>query len=332
MNPDLAIHPLKNWIPYKVVLENDVILIHWLFVSDHFFSAPFFDETIGRCKSHPYNSTGYRSVSSPESMIEWARTFPERIPSAFIFHISRCGSTLLSQLIGSDKKYLVLSEVPFFDEILRLPYRLKGVDPELTEKMLHAGIKIVGQNRSGLEHNLFIKTDSWHIFFHEQIRRLYPFSPFILLYRSPDAVIRSHKKLQGIHTVQGQIEPDVFGFTGQEIEGLLPDMYTSKVLEKYLSAFEDVMEKDKQTLLLDYKYGAMKMMAMISDHLKINWEENHLKEMERRSKFHSKRPNDNFTEEPEEKEFPEYIHHTMMAYSRLNKKAEDNGTIHLRTN
>src|ERR1043165_5642008 len=99
-------HPLHHWIPYRFTVENDRPLVQWLYVADIRFDDPFFDESIGVCRSHPYNSTKYKSISSAECMIEWANAL-EELPVAFIFHVSRCGSTLLSQLITLDQKYTV---------------------------------------------------------------------------------------------------------------------------------------------------------------------------------------------------------------------------------
>lgn len=48
-------------------------------------------------------------MSILEDMVEWSYTFPEILPINLIFHISRCGSTILSQLIGLNSKYIVLA-------------------------------------------------------------------------------------------------------------------------------------------------------------------------------------------------------------------------------
>lgn len=320
MDRSIVQEPLLNWIPYKLIIENDQILCHWLYTSNHRFTDPFFEETTLKCLRHPYNSGAFKSMSSIESMIEWSELFPNRIPEAFIFHISRCGSTLLSQLISLDPQCLVLSEVPFFDNILQLPFKLKNVDDTLRENAFRAAIKIIGQNKTEHQQRLIIKTDSWHIFSYKFLRQLYPFAEFILLYRSPDEVLRSHQKLRGLQAVPGVIQPEVFGFTEKEITGLSLDAYTSNVLEKYLMMLETTAEKDKHTLLLDYKQGAMDMVEDLADHLKINWKEEHMIQMQERSKFHSKRPMEGFMEDRKMENLPESIQKAMIAYQRLDKK------------
>lgn len=310
--------PLKNWIPYKLIFENNLPLVCWCYVSDIRFEHPFFEETIARCKSHPYNSSGYRSISTLETMIDWAETFTDTAPISFIFHISRCGSTLLSQLIGLNKKHTVLAEVPFFDELLRLPYKLKNRDEQFQKKILRAAIKLVGQNRFGNEEHLFIKTDSWHICFYQIYRELYPTSPAIFLYRSPDEVVSSHQKHRGMQAIPNLIEPELFGFNENDVKELSLDAYTAKVLEKYLLLFEEIISTDSLAMQIDYKQGATDMIHLIGKHLNINWEEEHLKQINTRSLFHSKHPEQNFLKEIKSNIIPDYLQDAMNVYERLN--------------
>ena len=99
-------------------------------------------------------------------------------------------------LLGLDPQVIVLSEVPVLDEWLRSS--LAERDP-----LFAATLRLLGQRRFGNEHALFVKTDCWHIFFADRLRRLYPETPFILLYRSPEAVLVSHRKIRGTQMVQG---------------------------------------------------------------------------------------------------------------------------------
>jgi hypothetical protein len=321
-------HPLKGWIPYKLVIENKTPLVHWLYVGDKIFNEPFFNETISACKSHTYNSVKYKCVSSLESILEWADTLPEINKISFIFHISRCGSTLLSQLIGLDKKYIVLAEVPFFDELLRLNYKLKNVDEKFQLKILDAAIKFMGQKKSGDEEQIFIKTDSWHICFYKPYKQLYPKSEMILLYRRPDEVISSHQKKRGMQAVPMLIEPQVFGFSKKEISQFTLNMYTAKVLEKYLLLFEEIETTDKFTLLLDYKQGAMQLIQQMAEYLKITWDEKHILKMQERAKFHSKHPQQNFEKENNPDEVLNYLQTVMRLYNRLNEKRNNLVKLH----
>src|SRR6218665_266279 len=318
MLPDMPArqHPLHNWIPYKLLITNGVPLVQWLYTEGQSFGEPFFEESIAGCLSHAYNSSHYKCLSSFESLIEWAETMPEVIPAAFIFHVSRCGSTVLSLMIGADDHYMTLSEVPLFDAFLRLTYTLE-VSDALREQLLSAAIRFTAADRTGTAQRVFIKTDSWHIFYADVYRQLFPSTPMILLYRSPDEVIRSHRELRGMQAVPGLIEPAVFGFTKEEIAGYDLDGYTAEVLARYFSAFAALHEKDPRTLLLDYKQGVMPMLEALEQHLGMPWSNDHLVKMKERSGFHSKRPQQVFSEERPKTTLPAYQEKAMDLYVRL---------------
>src|SRR6185436_3979913 len=144
-------------------------------------------------------------------------------PTAFIFHISRCGSTLISQLLSLQSSNIVLSEVPFFDELLMWGYKNNCMPAALPH--LRSAFEIIAAKRNENDSKLFIKTDCWHIHFYKQLRELYPQTAFILLYRRPDEVIRSHQKNKGRHVIPGLIEPGIFGFDKNAIGNFGLDEY-----------------------------------------------------------------------------------------------------------
>jgi len=316
----LDTHSLGDWIPYKIIVEDNEPLVHWMNISGISFDKPFFSETIIQSKKYPCNSSKFKCVSSIENMIEWSEFYSEAVSVVFIFHISRCGSTLLSQLIGLDSKYVVLAEVPLFDEIIRLPYSLNNFDEGLKDKALIAAIKLVGKADSCQVRHLFIKTDSWHILFYSKYRQLFPTSNFVFLFRSPDEVVFSHQKLRGMQAVPGLIEPEIFGLTQQEIIDMTLDVYTAKILEKYLLLFEEVFNNCPHSLLLDYKQGAILMIKQLGERLEINWSDEHLFKMQQRIQFHSKHPQEKYDNEDIPKEIPEYLLDCMKIYHRLARK------------
>lgn len=308
--------PLKGWIPYKLNLNGDAPLVHWLYVGDERFDLPFFDESIAHCRKHPYNSSRYRCVSGLESFLEWSELLPEIIPSAFIFHVSRCGSTLLSQLIGLDPDYETLAEVPFFDEVLGLCYKLENRSDAYSEKLFHAAVKFVGAKRNSAT-QVMIKPDSWHIFHYDLIRKLYPETPFVFLYRSPEEVLQSHQKLRGIQMVPGLVPPALMGFSEDVLNAVNLDEYTANVLEKYMVAFETLVGIDKKAILLNYNQGVLPMVDALEKQLGIRWTEAHRKQMQERSRFHSKHPGEGFEQEKFEKVVTGFMERAMEVYGRL---------------
>ncbi len=317
MNP----HPLKNWIPFRLDFQEKNLHCHWLYVSDKKFTEPFFHETERRCRIFEENRKPFLAVSTLDGIIDFAENIPSVAPTAFIFHISRCGSTLLAQLLSLDEQNIVLAEPPIFDEVLR---EIRFKNPDILEEKigesLKAVVKFLGQKRTGDEQNFFIKLDSWHIFYYEKLRKLYPETPFIFSFRRPDEVIRSQVHQSGMHASPGVIQPEVFGFTLEEVLQVERPVYIAKVLEKYFERYLEITEKDINALFVNYAEGILTSLDKIEKFLNLKIEPSIKQKMIERTQFHSKRPNTIFEEKPLEDELPDYQKKVFGMYEKLVKR------------
>ncbi len=300
---------LKNWIPVKLVDNDTGQCCRWLYLDEKGFAEPFFDETISRCKSLPENSKAIHGLSTIDLLPEWAKHINPIAPTAFIFHVSRCGSTLVSQLLAMSSRNIVLSEPPFIDELLR-----KNNSPE-SLTILKAAFDFYGAKRKEVQQHFFIKTDSWHIHFYKLLRILYPHTPVVLLYRRPDEVIRSHQKQRGMQAVPGLLEPGIFGFDKNEILQYSLDDYMAKVIETYFAAFIEILQTDKLAIAVNYNKGAMAIVNKIASLSGITISENELLNMQQRSGYHAKYPEQVFSEAKLEEQHPAYLNRAMELYS-----------------
>ncbi|WP_207511097.1 hypothetical protein [Longitalea luteola] len=300
---------LANWVPYKLSGDEAQPHCEWLYTGDAAFTDPFFDDTIVKCKQLNYRR--YKSVSSIDLLPEWSKQIASLPPSAFIFHVSRCGSTLATQLLSLDPASIVLSEVPFFDHLLRSKQHL-------SPQLLKAAIAFYATVKNNRE-RLFIKTDSWHIFFYKQIRELYPQTPFIMLYRRPDEVIRSQQKQRGMHAVPGLIEPALLGFEKNEVQQLSLDEYIGKLLEKYLQAFIDILGKDKLAFPVNYNEGPMAMVQKIAAVSNTVIGSAVMEKIKDRAVYHAKYPERVFAEEAVHDPVPDYCRAAYEKYEVLEK-------------
>lgn len=289
---------LKHWLPYKLLSSQDCLQCRWLYAGEKRFAEPFFDETILKCLSHPFNSKHFKVVSNMELLEPWSRAMEQVKLSAIIFHVSRCGSTLLTQLLSLMQQNIVLSEVPFLDEILRLPYQTKEVSKEKAESLFNAAITFYGQVRFSGEQQLFLKTDSWHILFYRQLRKLYPNVPFVLLYRAPDEVACSHQKKRGMHSIPNLLEPGIFGWSPGNIKELSLDVYLSRVLETYFAAYLEIASLDDNILLANYNEGIPVILNRIVDKIGLVLSDNEWEKVRERAGYDAKQPGKKFSELP----------------------------------
>ncbi|BAU54947.1 sulfotransferase [Mucilaginibacter gotjawali] len=316
---------LEWWIPYKLIGQENQLLCYWLNTYGQAFTEPFFEETILKCRVKDRKQIAHPAVSDPEMMMEWAKNLKYIQPSAVIFHISRCGSTLVSQMLATSDENIVLAEVPVFDDILRLSFKEPAVDDATIGNLLIAALKFhergayTGSLNEKQEKRVFIKTDSWHLFYYKQLRQLFPSVPFILMYRTPDEVFRSHRKQPGMQSVKGLIEPEIFGINALNMEDMSPDIYLASVLENYLSRYNEIVAKDKLCLLVNYNEGPMAILQKIAAFSKIQISKKDWQYMHDRSLYHSKKPNEPFNEE-QVKNTPSCLAKAMELYRKLEGK------------
>lgn len=284
---------LKNWIPYKLTGIGDQPLCHWLNTFTAPFTEPFFDETILKCIGLNSKHARTGSVSAIDMINEWADEMDDMEPAAIIFHVSRCGSTLVSQHLSMMPENIVLSEVPFLDDVLQLPFKDSGFDKDAVNKLFTSTLKFYGGKKGGKEERLFIKADSWHIFFYEQLRQLYPSTPFILMYRRPDEVFASHRKQPGMHAVPGLIEPAIFGFDeATPVYDL--DIYLANVLERYFEQYLRITANDKNMLLVNYNEDPITIIKKIAALTGLPLTPEMLQAMGERTRYNAKKPGELF--------------------------------------
>ncbi|TND07564.1 MAG: hypothetical protein FD123_3116 [Bacteroidetes bacterium] len=272
------------WIPEKIIRYENELLLRWRFTGDKIFSEPFFEDTITQFRNLRENQSAFQSLSGIGFLSD-VREFPETAaPSAVIFHVSRCGSTLFSQLLSLDEKNIVLAEVPVFNQLLYLENR----DASERQKLFRAAVNFYGQKRSGLEKRVFIKTDCWHIHDAAFYRAVFPAVPFVFLYRDPAAVIHSHRKRRGMHFVPGLV-PQPVKHAGENL-----DLYSARVLAAYYNAGLDWFANDGNTLLVNYSEGLLNGLMRLLQTIAAEPDAALYKRMQERSAYHSKRPGETF--------------------------------------
>lgn len=316
---------LLHWIPYRLKESGTTSYCEWLYTGDLRFEQPFFGDTASQCKSLRENSRLKKVVSDPEMLQEWSGHFESVSPAAIIFHVSRCGSTLLSQLLALDTANIALSEVPLFDEILRQGFRNDSMKQSIT--LLEHAIRFYGRKRFPEQTHLFIKTDSWHIHFYPLLRQLFPKTPFILLFRRPDEVLRSQQKQRGIQAIPGLIEPGIWGWDKEGITSIPMDEYMAQVLESYYSAFLSVLKKDSNCYAFNYQDGMLENTSAILRICGKEISDQLMNAMRERCYRHAKYPDETFGEEALKSNHPPFLEKAFLHYQAL----EDFRLTHLPT-
>lgn len=282
---------ISNWIPIKLIEKENEIYFEWAYFADIPFAEPFFEETIVKCQSHDYNSKSFKLISTAENVIDWSKELDFVELKGLVFHVSRCGSTMLSQSLATSSENIMVSEAPIIDEILRS----NAFDSAIKTTLLKSVLRFLGQKRFSEQKHLIIKLDAWSIFKASYLRSVFPEIPFALLYRNPGEVLRSHQKMAGMHMVPNLIPSSVFGITSREIEEVSFQQYQVLVLEKYFQSFLEFYERDQNIIMLNYNDGMKNVIERFIALINTDFSESELNIMLERLKKHSKNEQAIFT-------------------------------------
>ncbi|WP_260961540.1 sulfotransferase [Pseudomonas citri] len=194
---------LHGWLPIRVWQTSGLWRVDWCWFGDARLSQPFFGDAVEDALRLPFNQA-FRRQTSLDVLGRWQQQSPGLAPSAFIFHASRCGSTLISQMLAQLPDHIVISEPPPLDTLLRS-------DLPAAERCaaLQGLMSAYGQRRRGVEQRLVIKLDAWNIGELALLRECFPDTPWLFLYRDPLEIAVSHLRRPGMHMVPGMIGASV---------------------------------------------------------------------------------------------------------------------------
>lgn len=225
LNPEQDFH---GWLPIRTWQVDGQWRVDWCWFGEQRLTQPFFRDDVESALRLPFNQA-FRRETGLDALHQWQVDSPGLAPTALIFHASRCGSTLMAQMLAALEGNVVLSEPPPLDNLLRA----HRVDPEaapLQPTWLAALLSAYGQRHRGDEQRLFIKLDAWSVFDAPMLLALYPQVPRVFLYRDPVEIVVSQLRQPGMHRVPGLPGPSALDLPKQEALRLTPAEYTSRTV------------------------------------------------------------------------------------------------------
>lgn len=265
--------PLGGWTPARVSFEDGQPIAEWLWTGDAPFTAPFFTGSMQECARLPFAAFFRRSAP-----LEPAPDSEATAPSGFIFHMSRCGSTLVSRMLASLSRVKVISEAPPLDDVLR------ANDLQWLRRMVAA----LGRRTAASQTHYVLKLDAWHIRSLPLIRRAFPDTPWIFLYRDPLEVAVSQLRSPGLLGAPGMMDPAVLGMEPQDA-GLDREQWCVRVLASLLNSARAFAE-DPMGLFVNYPELPGAVFDRIAPHFGISLSGEEREQMVETSRYDAKRP------------------------------------------
>lgn len=276
-----------GWLPVRVFWKEARPALEWCRLGDLRFTESFFESTLHLAMTHPFHHA-FRLETPIEALAEWTGASPGIQPSGFVFHSSRCGSTLISRMLMAVERHVVLSEPPPVDSILSAHFRHPEVSCEQRVEWLRGMVSALGQKRAGPEDRLFVKFDAWHIADFAIVRQAFPRTPWIFLYRDPLEVLVSQFANRAPWTLPGRLHPAIAGMTEPEVEQMPINQYSARVLGRILQF--GLFHHGDGGLLVNYRQLPEFVCSSLGKHFGILWTDEELDQMRAAASQDAKNP------------------------------------------
>lgn len=203
--PNGNVWPSPQWLPIHVSTLGNQPVIDWAYFGDAPLTEPFLEDSIRRVMRRPFNRLFIYRMTLEDFLAD-APHHESLTPDGFILHMSRCGSTLIAQMLAAMPGNIVISEAAPIDAVIQFIRTAPS-----SAGLLPAIIAAYGRPRSGDQSRYFLKLDCWHTLALPLLRRLYPETPWIFLYRDPVEVLVSHMRQRGAQMVPTITPPALYG-------------------------------------------------------------------------------------------------------------------------
>lgn len=291
---DLKIEDFRDWSPARIYENNGRFFVDWIFLGRERFTEPFHDDTIQILLQKPFNLL-FRHQTPIEFLGEIYEKSKGAVPKGFIYHVSRCGSTLVSQMFASLERNIVISEASVIDKIIRA-----NASDEQKTLWLRWLFNALAQRRFAGEENFFVKFDSWSVLDLPLIEKAFPDVPWIFMYRYPVEVIVSNLRLPGAQMIPGaigKIFPNLNLF--EILQFSIEERFARTIAAFSASALENA--ESRLGKFINYNQLPDAVTSEICEHFGVDFSDEEIEKMLISSKFHAKTPNQRFSSDSEQK-------------------------------
>jgi hypothetical protein len=229
----------KGWMPVRLSLKRSKAEIEWLSFGSLKLSEPFFKQTVFRLKKEghvePLRTFGTAPLRHPADVVQ---------PSGFIFHISRCGSTLLANALKSFQGTVVISEAQPLAALLAPQasgYQVQDFEQQRGE-LFKGLVEAYGQRRTGEEQGLVIKFSSWSILSIAVVRRLWPEVPCVVVIRNPvEVAVSCLQRAPGWFRFRRNpsMASRVFGWSEDSVKEMSKEQFCARTIGIFLQSAAD---------------------------------------------------------------------------------------------
>jgi hypothetical protein len=252
----MALTDLRGWLPVDAVVVNGRPGLTWIDMSGVSLAEPFFQQTVDKLRTDDPDRR--EEFTEFDTLVQLEKTFDSISPSGFIFHSSRCGSTLLANACRALDGAIVLSEPPAVDKLIAR--FITDTDEHRTKEALYsiflrAVVSALGQKRAGDERHLFVKFACCSVSQIERVRRIWPNVPWVFLYRDPvETIVSNVQNLPAwLQDEDHRVLASIAGTTPDAVAAMTPEELCARSIGSFFATAHDAHRvANDRALLLNY--------------------------------------------------------------------------------
>jgi hypothetical protein len=224
--------------------------VQWLDFGHKALSESFFQWSWASIK-------GTGNVSSEvstgvETLIHAAQRTAPTMPSGVIVHMTRCGSTWISNCLKAADNAVVVAEAPVMDQVLSDAFTPTLSNDESTrQKIVVALSTIFSRYETGNPKKVVFKLGIYGLPAMKTIRLLWPELPIVVVIRNPSEVIASNLNQPARWLCSRWFLNRDFDWHSSTSRGFSDEDYCGKVLGTLCEAGAAAI--DENTMILDYR-------------------------------------------------------------------------------
>jgi len=285
----------KGYLPIDVDASKQPVRVRWANTGKEILDQNFFGE-IDLVGTLGYNSS---LIETPLSDLLTSPGTVDRVSSGgFIYHMSRCGSTLMCNMFNQLSKNIVYYEPVVPWKILQLS---NEDNKEYINEVLKGVIEIYGRKRLGCEENMIVKFFSVATCFLPVILQAFPTTPRIYLYRDPVEVLVSNFADAGNGSQSWFYDSRLTGHSRQQtLEDYTPLENCAYALAAKSEAF--LRTYDENCLIVDYVQIGRPLLERVISHFKMTFSTAEVDEMMKAMNYNAKGKGERFTADKDKKQ------------------------------
>ncbi len=257
---------MRGWLPVEIILENysDLVWpglvpdasVRWMQLGNRPLSEPFFDDTVHFVRNET-DKVGELELDLASILREGKRR-PSVLPNGFIFHVSRCGSTLICNALKALEHGQVVAEARSITRLF-MPCQVSNVPAadmrwnEECRDLAECLFSLFASYRTGEPEPIVVKFSSPNSICLPVIRKWWPDIPCLFVIRDPVEVMASNMRGGRLH-YHAQLPELANAMCGTDARLPLEDMSDEDWFARILGRYFDVAlsHRGENVKIIDY--------------------------------------------------------------------------------